>query len=355
MEIGAVARPLRIDLPGGWYHPTSRGNERGRIYRDDTDRTHFLELLEELVVRFRWRLHAYVLMDNRYHLMIETPESNLSAGMHWLQVSYSVWFNRRHGRVGHLFQGRFKGIVLDPDTWGVALSHYIHLNPARVLKLGLDKAARARQRLGADRPPSLELIHARLDVLREYRWSSYHAQIGLAKAPSWLETGWLRSRMGGNNPSQQRRKYRQEAEALIGKEAGASPWGSLEGGILLGAREWVEQMRRMVKGNEKEQREVRALKVRPSWKQVLAAVEAVRKEKWDSFRDRYGDWGRDLALLMGRRECGLKLGELGELCGGLDYRTVGGAVKKAIARVERDRECQRAYASVQKALTLLGR
>ena len=83
-------------------------------------RSYFLELLEELVVRFRWRLHVYVLMDNHDHLLVETPEA--SAGMHWLQVSYGVWFNRRHSRVGHLFQGRFKGIVLDPDTWGVALS-----------------------------------------------------------------------------------------------------------------------------------------------------------------------------------------------------------------------------------------
>jgi putative transposase len=346
-----MARPLRIDHAGGWYHLTARGNERRRIYRDDSDRSHFLELLEELVARFRWRLHVYVLMDNHYHLMVETPEGNLSAGMHWLQVSYSVWFNRRHNRVGHLFQGRFKAIVLDPDTWGVALSHYIHLNPARVVKLGLGKVARTRQRLGIEGRASSELIAARLEVLNEYGWSSYHAYIGLAKAPSWLETGWLLSRMGGDRESRQRHKYRQEAEALIGENEGGSPWDSLEGGILLGAKEWVEQMRREVKGNEKEQREVRALKVRPNWKQVVKALEAVKGEKWDCFRDRHGDWGRDLALLLGRRECGLKLGELGELCGGLDYRTVGSAVTKAIARVGKHREFQKAYASAQKQLT----
>ena len=127
-----MARPLRIDQAGGWYHLTSRGNERGRIFRDDRDRAHFQELLGELVARFRWRIHSHVLMDNHYHLEAETPETNLSAGMHWLQVSYSVWFNRRHHRVGHLFQGRFKAIVVDPETWGVALSHYIHLNPVRL-------------------------------------------------------------------------------------------------------------------------------------------------------------------------------------------------------------------------------
>ena len=347
-----MARPCRIDYAGGWYHLTSRGNERRRIYRNDADRAHFLELLEELVLRFRWRLHAYVLMENHYHLMVETPEANLSAGMHWLQVSYSVWFNRRHSRVGHLFQGRFKGIVLDRDTWGVALSHYMHLNPVRVDRLGLGKAARASQGRGAQDAVSSELIEARLQVLRDYRWSSYHGFVGLVKAPTWLETEWLLGRMGGDRLATQRRRYRQEAETKIGERDGDSPWDSLEGGILLGAKEWVEQMRRVVKGDAKEQPEVRRLQVRPNWKQVVEAVEAVKGERWESFRDRIGDWGRDVALLLGRREGGLKLGELGEVCGGLDYRTVGGAIKKAMVRLGRDRVFQNAHASARKRLSI---
>ena len=149
------------------------------------------------MLRFRWKVHVYVLMDNHYHLMVETLEANLSAGMHWLQVSYSVWFNRRHSRVGHLFQGRFKGIVVDPDTWGVTLSHYIHLNPVRVARLGLGKAGRANRVRGAQGLVSSECIEAGLKVLRDYQWSSYHGFVGLAKAPNWLETGWLLSRMGG--------------------------------------------------------------------------------------------------------------------------------------------------------------
>ena len=95
-----IARPLRIDLQGGWYHVTSRGNERRAVFRDDADRRHFLELLAQWTERFAVRLHAYVLMDNHYHLLVETPHANLSAAMQWLQVSYTVWFNRRHGRAG---------------------------------------------------------------------------------------------------------------------------------------------------------------------------------------------------------------------------------------------------------------
>jgi putative transposase len=111
-----MARPLRIEIPGGWYHITARGNERKTPFRTDRDRLHFLELLSELVERFNWRLHSYVLIDNHYHLQVETPEANLSEGMRWLNVSYSVWFNRRHQRVGHLFQGRFKATVVEPES-----------------------------------------------------------------------------------------------------------------------------------------------------------------------------------------------------------------------------------------------
>jgi REP element-mobilizing transposase RayT len=113
-----MARALRIERPGGRYHVTARGNERKAIYRSDTDRAHFLELLGEATEAFGIRVHAYVLMDNHYHLLVETPEANLSQAMQWLNVSYSVWFNRRHDRAGHLFQGRFKSVVVEDDAAG---------------------------------------------------------------------------------------------------------------------------------------------------------------------------------------------------------------------------------------------
>src|SRR5215510_10543607 len=101
-----MARALRIQCPGGRYHVTARGNARGEIFWDDTDRFRFLELLSQLGQRFGTQVHAYVLMDNHYHLLLETPEPNLSRGMQWCDVSYSVWFNLRHRRSGHLLQGR---------------------------------------------------------------------------------------------------------------------------------------------------------------------------------------------------------------------------------------------------------
>src|SRR5213594_3117448 len=107
-----MARPLRIERIGCWYHLTARGNERRDIFRDDKDRRHFLELLEEVVSMFAVRLHAYVLMSNHYHLLVEITEANLSRAIHWLNVSYTVWFNRRHGRSGHFFEGRFKSVLV---------------------------------------------------------------------------------------------------------------------------------------------------------------------------------------------------------------------------------------------------
>src|SRR5689334_14813003 len=129
-----MARPLRIEHLGGWYHITGRGNERRAIYRENRDREHFCELLAELTRCFALRLHAYVLMDNHYHLMVELQELNLSRAIQWLNVSYSVWFNRRYGRSGHLFQGRFKSVIVNPEEWGLELSRYLHLNPVRVGK-----------------------------------------------------------------------------------------------------------------------------------------------------------------------------------------------------------------------------
>src|SRR5580704_3834873 len=111
-----MSRPLRIQRVGGWYHVTARGNERKAVFRGDRDRAHFLELLAKMTERFGLRLRAYVLMDNHYHLIVELTRAHLSRGLQWLNLSYTSWFNRRHDRTAHLFQGRFKSILFDPQA-----------------------------------------------------------------------------------------------------------------------------------------------------------------------------------------------------------------------------------------------
>src|SRR3990170_1428331 len=148
-----MARPLRIEFPGALYHVTSRGDRREPIYEDDADRTTFLATLAEVLRRFNWTCYAYCLMTNHYHLVVGTPDGNLSKGMRQLNGMYTQATNRRHRRTGHLFQGRFKGILIDKDAYLLELARYVVLNPVRA---GMVK-------------------HPRL-----YAWSSYRAVVGEA-------------------------------------------------------------------------------------------------------------------------------------------------------------------------------
>jgi putative transposase len=207
-----MARPLRIEFPGALYHVTSRGDRQEMIFDDDQDRTAFLKILGEIVSRFRWRCHAYCLMGNHYHLMIETPEANLTQGMRQLNGVFTQWSNRRHRRSGHLFQGRYKAILVDRDSYFLELARYIVLNPVRA---GMVK-------------------HPRF-----WTWSSYGAMVGKSPVPTWLSADDLLPQFGKRR-SLARRKYQEFIADGIGTE---SIWKDLQAQIYLGDDEFVEQMR----------------------------------------------------------------------------------------------------------------
>jgi REP element-mobilizing transposase RayT len=201
-----------VEFPGAVYHVMARGNERKAIFRDDPDRCRFLETLGEMVERFGVRLHAYVLMPNHYHLLLETPLANLSQAVGWLQVTYTVRFNRRHRRCGHLFQGRFKAQLVEADGYAQGLVEYVHLNPVRPRRKG--------KRIPAERAVELDA----------YRWSSHRAYAGLEKKPpGWLCLDWLRY-WGIKEP---RQVYRRSMRRWFGREV-ESPWEQLVGGLVLG-------------------------------------------------------------------------------------------------------------------------
>jgi putative transposase len=336
-----VARALRIEAPGCWYHVTVRGNERRAVFRDDTDRRHFQELLGESVERFRLLIHAYVLMNNHYHLLLQTREANLSRAMQWLGVGYTVWFNRRHGRVGHLFQGRFGAVVLEETAAG-EVSRYVHLNPVRVGALGLGKAARAGAAAGLAEAASPAVVRERIRRLRQYRWSSYRAYAGWESGPNWLtREAVLRSLAGAEARSQWALRYREFVEAALRDGLAESPWERLQGQVLGGGAEFMNRMRRLARGDAKEQAGLRALRARPTLDTVIAAVAEVRGERWEQWRERYGDWGREAVLWLGRKRCGLKLAELGSAIGGLDYRSVSSALRRFAKRLETDKKLVR--------------
>ena len=332
-----MARPLRIEAPGAWYHITARGNERRAIFRDERDRQQFLELTGELDERFGVEVHAYVLLDNHYHLVVRPALANVSRAMQWLAVSYAVWFNRRHRRVGHLFQGRFKAILVE-DNAAAEVSRYVHLNPVRTRRLGLDKQRQAALAAGMGEASTREEVGIRLATLLAYPWSSYRAYIGQERGAAWLKCQELRAAVGGQHHTvaAQQAGYREYVESAVREGLPESPWERLEAQVVLGSAEFVERLRKLARGNPEEQPALRQLRAGTSWAAIQTAVEQVRGEPWASFRDQYGDWGRDAALYLARKHGGLKLRELGELAGGIDYRSVASAVKGFALRLAED-------------------
>ncbi len=164
-----MTRPLRIEFAGALYHITSRGDRREDIYLDDSDREAWLEVVNEVCNRFNWIVHAYCQMTNHYHLLVETINGNLSKGMRQLNGVYTQRFNRRHHMVGHLFQGRYKAILVQKESYLLELARYVVLNPVR--------AGMANQ-------------------AEQWRWSSYLSTIGVSDMPGWLDVDWLLSQFG---------------------------------------------------------------------------------------------------------------------------------------------------------------
>jgi hypothetical protein len=293
-------------------------------------------LLAEWVDRFGLKLHAYVLMPNHYHLLAETTEANLSQAMQWLNLAYTVWFNRRHQRVGHLFQGRFKSVIVEPETWALGLSRYIHLNPVRVRRLALDRAARRQQRQGLSGQPTARVVQQRLKLLRSYRWSSYRAYAGYAKRPEWLCCGSVLA-FGGGRAKQRVQDYRCYVEQGVGEGYADRPWEALVGQAVLGSGDFIEKLMHRARGTRAEKFAQKRLASRPSFGQVVGVVEKLKGAPWSAFRDQHKDWGRDLAVYLGRRRCGLTLGQLATAIDAASAGTVSVAVRRFARRLETDR------------------
>jgi putative transposase len=328
-----MARPLRIDIPDGWYHVSCRGIERRSLYTSDQDREHFLELLEGVVERFRIRLHCYALLPNHFHLLVSTPDANLSAAMQWLKLSYSAWFNAKHNRVGPLFQGRFKSTPVENSAWGYEVSLYIHLNPVMLVKLGLGKSDKKAESLGW-KAPEKEQVKERLAKLRKYRWSSYGFYAGFRSTPAWMTVDEVLSRASKNNSDKQK-AYREDAKQRISKGLPLGVEETLLEGFALGA----EKFRVKVKTLAKSGREIAGkdkLRRKLSFEELVSVVEKIRGRDSKAFMNSRGDWGRPLLLLGARRYCGLTLQEIGDKIGGTDYAAVSVMLKRFEKKVAGD-------------------
>lgn len=210
-----MARPLRIELSGGLYHVTSRGDRREDIYFNDADRHAWLDILSKVCERFNWVIHGYCQMTNHYHFIVETPEGNLSQGMRQLNGVYTQYINRSHKRVGHVFQGRYKAIIVEKDCYLLELARYVVLNPVRACMV---KDAGS------------------------WDWSSYLAMIDVSGAPEWLSTDWLL----GQFSSQRRRAIAKYIEFVREGMSQHNMWGKLQNQIYLGSESFIKRTQKKI-------------------------------------------------------------------------------------------------------------
>ncbi len=319
-----MARSLRIQFPGAYYHVTCRGNARQEIFAGDRDRAAFLSLLKQSEEIYQIEVLAYVLMDNHFHFLVKTPLGNLQEFMRHFNISYTSYFNRRHKKTGHLYQGRYKSFLIDAENYLQEVSRYIHLNPIRVrAKSGLSLAEKR-------------------NYLRKYRWSSLGGYLERKDRVGFLKIVEVLGEFGGDT-----RRGRTGYERFVreGLEKGLkSPLGVGKGHGIVGEEDFVERVRRRFERKGVRSREVPGLRkviseVEP--KRILGVISKVMGVdegellgRWKREKGRKGE--RGLVMEMLYRYGGMNQREIGELMG-LDYSAVSVGRKRFREAVEEDR------------------
>lgn len=293
-----MGRQLRIEFPNAYYHVTARGNERKEIFKSDRDRQKFIGYLESAVTRYSAVIHAWCLMNNHYHLLVETPEGNLSQVMQHINGAYTNYFNVKRKRSGHLLQGRYKAILVDADHYALELTRYIHLNPVRV---GL------------------------VDAPGKYRWSSFQEYTGKRSPATWLKRNFVLG-VFADDSAEASEKYRLFVEEALGKQY-ESPLKDSVASTILGRPEFVESIQAQYVDQIKADRNLPSLRDqrrKTGVVEIIAAVQAVLGE---------GNKAKKVAVHLCHRYSGLKLREIGTLFGIKDS-----GVSQASRRLEAEME-----------------
>ena len=341
-----MARATRVDFPGAWYHVLNRGIERRTIFPTRRCCEKFIELLSGLPKRFGVQLHGYVLMGNHYHLQLESREANLSQTIHWLNVSYSVWFNRKYSRVGPLFQGRFKAILHEPAE-ALKINRYIHLNPVRLAAQGGHET-----RDSASAEFTKDLARQRVDALERYPWSSYAFFAGTRPAPAWLTTETILAFFGEGSPGKLQQAFRQQLQDAAAVGCWETDWkAQVKYTVFFGSVEFITQMRKLLRGDRDQQTGVRRGAAEAlAWNQIVQAVSRVWNQPWEELLSARGSGARETALFLARTQGRLSLKELGKLAGDINHNAVGIAIRRFAERLEKDSTLLSKLSLVQKAL-----
>lgn len=278
-----MARQLRLEFSGAIYHITSRGNGRADIFHDNSDRKLFFSILGDTVERYNWICHAYCLMDNHYHLLIETPDPNISLGMRHLNGVYTQAFNRHHRRVGHLFQGRFTSILVEKGAHLLELCRYIVLNPVKAEIV--------------DRP-------------QDWPWSSFNATCGAAKAAEFFRPDWLLGQFSSDQDAARESYIDFVSDGLKSEK----PWQQLQGQIFLGSDRFVVSMQKLL-GEKKRIGEIPRVQRYPGRPSLQELFESIVSKQ-----------DRNRKIAMAHFEHGYTLKQIADSLG-IHYTTVSKVIK----------------------------
>ena len=296
-----MARPLRIEYEGAFYHVMNRGLEQREIFEEERDYEKFLELIEDTHRQYQFRIHSYCLMSNHYHLYVETPQGGLSQGMRHIDGVYTQIFNKRRRRIGPLFQGRYKAILVEKENYSLELSRYIHLNPVKAKMV--------------EKPEG-------------WRWSSYGAFMGKAKRREFLETDWILGQLAKKKKAAQRAF---EKFTLEGMKEAWEPAKEAEGGYLLGGKSFCEWVRQEFLGDreDKEIPQLRRVKKSKSAEEIEEIAKRIAGE------ERYQ---RKLWIYGMRRYSQMSLRQIAEKAGAMSYYGVSKVVNRLDQEAETDRK-----------------
>jgi len=310
-----MARPLRIEYEGAFYHITARGNERNTIFYEKTDYERFKSYLKEAQERYGYVLHCYVLMSNHYHLLIETPQGNMRQVMHYVNASYTNYLNKKRGRSGHLLQGRYKAILIDHNTYLLELSRYVHLNPVRAHLV--------------ERP-------------EDYAYSSYRSFISRQGEREAIVSPDLIWGMISKDRKDAARRYRAFVELAIGKEI-KSPFRDVYGGVILGGQQFIKDALSKLKEIVWQQEDIaQRRELLTAWRaeDIVGAV----SQYFDLSRDEFladGKRGRDIAIYLLKSHAGMTNRQIGGLFGDISYSAVAKAFQRFSVKLTKDRSLQR--------------
>jgi REP element-mobilizing transposase RayT len=326
-----MARPLRIQYENALYHVTCRGNERKAIFKDDYDKNVFLELLNDGLKTYNIILYCYVLMDNHFHLLLETPLANLSEFMRWFNITYTSHYNRRHKRIGHLYQGRYKSILVEKRSYLHIVSRYIHLNPVRTKQEG-----------------KLTLSEKE-NYLRNYRWSSLLGYIDETRRGSIIDYARILESYGGDNKKGRRLYWESLCNDL---STGIDIKEKVIGGSILGSDmfiNWAKDTFLPAKS-----REIPAVQRLKKYTAKDKIIDALCKETNKSFDEIKKERGiiRQMAMDLLYRVGGLSGTEIGEMMG-VDYSTVSQGRKRLRENLKRDKHLSQIIKRVEADLSMV--